>query len=327
MNKEEKKKQIQHLWKTIFDDSDEFVHLYFHKVYKDENALIIQKDGQVVSALQMLPYTMAFYGEEISVAYISGACTAPSEQGKGLMRNLLQNAFGEMKKRNIAVSALIPAGKWLFNYYRSQGYTEIFEYSLNTYTYTGNERPLPDPAGILVQPKKRPDLLTYSYFERKLRGRPVSILHSYDDFAVILDDLNVSGGQFFVAFNSGKQPVGMAFVSPPEIAKESAEDSLLIKEIFYEDEQVKERLLYEISRHYNLVKAIYRTPVSHNQPAHPYGMAKVIDTERLIRLWASAHPESRLSVVSDLRSMNIHTLTRHLLDYPGRIAYMSLMLD
>jgi predicted GNAT family N-acyltransferase len=324
MNKEKKRKQIQHLWKTVFDDSDEFIHLYFTKVYQDENALIIQKEGQIVSALQMLPYTMTFYGEEISVAYISGACTVPSEQGKGLMKKLLQNAFDEMKKRKIAVSALIPAGKWLFNYYRSQGYTEIFEYSLNT--YIRNEQPLANPDGILVQPKENPDLLTYSYFDRKLRTRPLSIQHSYDDFAIILNDLNVSGGQFFVAFNSAKQPVGMAFVSPSEITKESGEGSLLIKELFYENEEVKERLLYEITRHYNLVKATYRTPVSNNQPAHPYGMAKVIDTERLIRLWVSAHPESSLSV-SDLETMNVHALTRHLLGYSGRMAYMNLMLD
>ncbi|MFR8355938.1 MAG: GNAT family N-acetyltransferase [Parabacteroides sp.] len=49
---------------------------------KEENTLVIEKDGQVVSALQMLPYTMTYYGTEISVAYISGACTLPSMRGK-----------------------------------------------------------------------------------------------------------------------------------------------------------------------------------------------------------------------------------------------------
>jgi predicted acetyltransferase len=39
------------------------------------------------------------------------------------MGTLLQNAFEEMKKRNVAVSALIPAGRRLFDYYRSYGYT------------------------------------------------------------------------------------------------------------------------------------------------------------------------------------------------------------
>ena len=95
MKDEKKKKQVQRLWKTVFDDSDEFIHLYFNRVYKDENTLVIRKEGQIVSALQMLPYAMTYYGEEISVAYISGACTLPSEQGKGLMGKLLQNAFGE----------------------------------------------------------------------------------------------------------------------------------------------------------------------------------------------------------------------------------------
>ncbi|MDR1555770.1 MAG: GNAT family N-acetyltransferase [Tannerellaceae bacterium] len=319
-----KKKQIEHLWKTVFDDSDEFIRLYFNHVYQDENALFLEKEGQIVSALQMLPYTMTFCGEEISVAYISGACTLPSERGKGLMETLLQKASDEMEKRNTAISALIPAGKWLFDYYRSRGYTEIFEYSQKT--YTRNEGSLPDAGGMLVQQKKNPDRSTYAYFERKLRERPISILHSYDDFAIILKDLKLSDGQFFVAFDSGRQPVGMAFVSPPEIRAKAGENSVLIKEIFYENEQVKEYLLSEITKGCRADKAVYRIPVSDNQLTYPYGMAKVTDRERLIRLWASAHPESPLSI-SDMEAMDIHTLTRHLLGYSERMAYMSLMLD
>lgn len=102
------KQQIIDLWRLSFNDSEEFIRLYFDRVYKEENTLVIEKNGQVVSALQMLPYTMTYYGTEISVAYISGACTLPSMRGKGLMRELLQNAFEEMKYRSVAVTAPDP---------------------------------------------------------------------------------------------------------------------------------------------------------------------------------------------------------------------------
>ena len=127
------KQQVIDLWRLSFNDTEEFIRLYFDRVYKEENTLVIEKDGQVVSALQMLPYTMTYYGTEISVAYISGACTLPSMRGKGLMRQLIQNAFEEMKYRSVAVTALIPADPWLFDYYREQGYTEVFDYSEETY--------------------------------------------------------------------------------------------------------------------------------------------------------------------------------------------------
>ena len=117
------KQQIIDLWRLSFNDTEEFIRLYFDRVYKEENTLVIEKDGQVVSALQMLPYTMTYYGTEISVAYISGACTLPSMRGKGLMKQLMQKAFDEMKYRSVAVAALIPADPWLFDYYRELGYT------------------------------------------------------------------------------------------------------------------------------------------------------------------------------------------------------------
>ena len=80
------KSQLIDLWRTSFNDSEEFIKLFFDRVYKKENALFIEKNGKIVSALQMLPYVMTYYGKEISVNYIYGACTLPSERGQGLMR-------------------------------------------------------------------------------------------------------------------------------------------------------------------------------------------------------------------------------------------------
>ena len=86
----DKKQQIVNLWRTCFGDSEAFISLYFDRVYKDENAMTIEKDGKIVSALQIVPYTMTYLGTEISVGYISGACTTPEERGQGLMRQLLK---------------------------------------------------------------------------------------------------------------------------------------------------------------------------------------------------------------------------------------------
>ena len=95
------KSQLIDLWRTSFNDSEEFIKLFFDRVYKKENALFIEKNGKIVSALQMLPYVMTYYGKEISVNYIYGACTLPSERGQGLMRQLIQKAFEVMESRKV----------------------------------------------------------------------------------------------------------------------------------------------------------------------------------------------------------------------------------
>ena len=37
------KPQLIDLWRTSFDDSEEFIKLFFDRVYKKENALFIRK--------------------------------------------------------------------------------------------------------------------------------------------------------------------------------------------------------------------------------------------------------------------------------------------
>lgn len=310
-----------HLWKEAFGDSDTFIRLYFDQVYKEENALVTEEGGRVVSALQMIPYTMMYGGEEITVSYISGACTLPSMQNRGLMTQLLQQAFEEMRRRKITVTALIPAEKWLFNYYRKQGYTEVFEYALRV--YTRHEYYVP-AEGLSVRQTDTADRDVYTYFDRKLRERPACILHSYDDFRTIVSDYKLSGGSLFVASGAGDQPVGVAFVLPPD--REKLPEGVLVKEIVCENEAAGKRLLYEITRHYQVLKAVYRIPFREGGTAYPYGMAQVIDTDRMIALWKAQHPGSPLSE-GELKGMPVQALTSLLFDYPDRTAYMSLMMD
>lgn len=319
------KQQVINLWRASFNDTEEFINLYFDRVYKEENSLVIERNGQIVSALQMLPYTMTWCGTEISVSYISGACTLPSMRGQGLMRQLLQNAFEEMKRRDVAVTALVPADPWLFDYYREQGYTEAFDYSEETYTRP--ETIVWEPNLTIIPPEVPSTELLYAYFNRKLRERPCCLLHTYDDFVTILRDLQQDGGQMLTALNDQEQPVGMAFVLPPEPAETlfDTEKHVYIKEMFYDNENIKSLLLQEATLQHNVKKAEYKTPPS-TPGTLPMGMARVIDTHRLIHRWASEHKHSSVSV-KNMEEMDIQTLTRFLMDYPNRQAYMSLMLD
>lgn len=319
------KQQIIDLWRLSFNDTEEFIRLYFDRVYKEENTLVIEKNGQVVSALQMLPYTMTYYGTEISVAYISGACTLPSMRGKGLMKQLLQDAFEEMKRRSVAVTALIPADPWLFDYYRKQGYTDAFDCTEDTYIRP--ETPVYAPEITVVPPKVPSIDELYDYFNRKMRERTCCILHTKEDYITILRDLELDKGRMLTALNEEGQTIGMAFVLPPDDTAGLPEEKkhVYVKEFFYDDDRVASLLLQESTLQFNVDKAIYKTPPV--IPAtRPFGMARVIDSERLIHHWLSTHKDSPLTE-QNLKDMDIQTLTQIVMGYPNREAYMSLMLD
>lgn len=312
----DKKQQIINLWRECFADSHAFVSLFFDRVYHDDNTLVAERDGKIVSSLQMLPYTMTFYGEEISVSYIYGACTAPEYQGQGLMRQLIEEAFQVMRQRKVALSVIVPADSWLFDFYREQGFTEAFDYTLDTYVRP--DRAIQAPL-LTVAPPEAPSMQKlYSYFDARMRERPCCVLHTYDDFVTLLRDVQLSGGQMLTALTPGQVPVGMIFLH-----KEA--DRIFVKELLYDNDQVKELLLQEATLQNNVKEASYVTPPT-PPGTMPFGMARAIDTDRLINHWIGKHPHSGLSK-SDLKEMDIQTLTRHLLDYPQRIAYMSLMLD
>ena len=189
------KSQLIDLWRTSFNDSEEFIKLFFDRVYKKENALFIEKNGKIVSALQMLPYVMTYYGKEISVNYIYGACTLPSERGQGLMRQLIQKAFEVME-----------------SYYRDLGYTEAFDYSEETYICPSE---IALEQGVLVVPPEVPSMESlYNFFNKKQRERICYVLHGYDDFVTILRELQMSGGQMLTALNIQEEPIGMIFFYP-----------------------------------------------------------------------------------------------------------------
>jgi len=310
------KSQLIDLWRTSFNDSEEFIKLFFDRVYKKENALFIKKDGKIVSALQMLPYVMTYYGTEISVNYIYAACTLPSERGQGLMRQLIQDAFKVMESRKVALTVIIPADPWLFDYYRDLGYTEAFDYSEETYICPSE---IALEQGVLVVPPEVPSMESlYNFFNKKQRERICYVLHGYDDFVTILRELQMSGGQMLTALNIQEEPIGMIFFYP-------VGDYIYVKELMYDNDNIKNLLLQEATTQSKVEKAVCRTPFT-GPGTFPLGMARVLDRDRLIHHWAFTHANSVLNI-GELKKMDTQSLTRLLLNYQSREAYMSLMLD
>lgn len=319
----DKKEQIKDLWRMSFDDSEEFIELFFDRIYKDENAMTLEKDGRIVSALHILPYTMTYYGTEISVAYIYAVCTSPEVRGQGYMRQLLEKTFKEMKYRDFALTVTIPAEPWLFDYYRKFGFTETFDYSLETYLQP--EIPVDEPDLTVVEPEVPSLKSLYKFFDKKLRERSCGMLHTYDDFINILRDIELSGGQFLTALDNKEQPVGMVFLYPSDENEKPENKHVYVKELLYNDERIKNLLLQEATLQNNVKKAICRVPIL-GADTYRFGMACVLDTKRLIHHWNSTH-EYSLQDPEKMEKMDIQSLTQLLFDYPAREAYMSLMLD
>jgi predicted acetyltransferase len=306
------KQQVIDLWKLSFGDTGDFIRLYFDRVYKAKYTLTYKKGGRLVSALQMLPYEMTYGGTTIPVAYVCGVCTHPSERGKGLMTGLMQQAIQEMQRRKYALTVLIPASPWLFEYYNRFGYVTAFDYSLETHHLSTAENPTISCRKICREELSSETI--YAYFDRKQRERAYSILHTAFDLETILNDCLLSGGDIRIALQDGK-PAGMAISVP------SDRETVFIKEILYDSPDVKKALIQSVLTRFQCETAKVRIPPVPIDSI-PYGMARILDKQRMIDLYQSSNPP-----LSPSENPDNATLTQKLLNYGQKQACMNLMLD
>lgn len=280
------REKVKKLWKLCFDDSEDFIDMYFRLRYNNDANIAIQSGEEVIAALQMLPYPMTFGKEEINTAYISGACTHPDYRNRGVMHELLSQAFTQMLHNNVAVSTLIPAKPWLFDYYARAGYAPIFNYGRSTFIASGASV-LPKAAVLKATNEYKKEV--YEYLNRKLKERACCILHTEEDFRIILSDLRLSHGHIYT-LNYGGSIVALAVAYPAD------KSNWYIAELVSDTPEMSSLLLLRICERINMPSIRVLTPPEAGQSVHPLGMARIINARMILQLYAAIHPELELNI-------------------------------
>ena len=117
---------IRRLWEVCFPDEGGFNDYFFAHHFDITKTLLSVEGGELCAMVQMLPYRLMLDGREAEITYIYGACTDPAHRRKGHMARLLEHSFALDRGAGRAASALIPAEKWLFDFYKPFGYEPFF---------------------------------------------------------------------------------------------------------------------------------------------------------------------------------------------------------
>lgn len=134
---------VRALWENCFPDEGGFNDYFFAHFYKEKYTLLYLEGETLVAMVQMLPYRMTVGGVSREVTYIYGACTDPAHRRKGYMARLLERSFELDREAGRIASVLIPAEKWLFDFYKPFGYEPFFHISRREITCTAGEREAP----------------------------------------------------------------------------------------------------------------------------------------------------------------------------------------
>lgn len=275
--------EIIRMWKTVFNDSDEFMEMYFRLKYKDENTLIKIQDGKVAASLQMLPYSITFYGNVLPIAYISGAATLPEERKKGYMEELLAASFSEMKKRNIPITTLIPQEDWLFGFYEKYGYTPMFDMRKERIIL-----PLNETTTEFIHEATINDVsLIANHYNNILNKQNLTVQKTNADWQAVFEDHYLSNGKILY-WKDNQEVKGVAFVS-------NEENEIIVKGILTDNEAIKLQLFAKIAQLYHTKELSIITPAS-GENTKPLGMARIIDAEKILTMYASANPSLAFSI-------------------------------
>ncbi|MGN0242915.1 MAG: GNAT family N-acetyltransferase [Lachnospiraceae bacterium] len=141
LNQEEKEKTRQLYEQSFPEDSESFVHYYYHSKIRNNRVLVYEIDRKPVSMLHLNPYPVCYHGEIVQSYYIVAVATAPEERCKGYARALIERACHDLKAEGIPFVYLMPAFP---DFYRQFGFEYAgiqtkTEYSLESFKTIANE--------------------------------------------------------------------------------------------------------------------------------------------------------------------------------------------
>lgn len=295
------------IWQECFDDSREYVRMFFDRVYLDEEAITLaDPDGTTVSSMLLQRYNMLFHGAEVPVSYICGAATRRQYRGQGFMSELMHTALRASAERGDLFCSLIPARTALYFFYDRFGFSTVFYTKEQRYT---SLHTFPVEHTYESAPGNATDDV-WEAFDRFQHARECYILHSRRDFENILADLTMDGGEFVVARRADSPD------SVPEIAGMAwgvrRDDILLVTDVMGVDADGRTAALRALRAVYPDTPFLVYGPPTDAMGGRliPRGMCRVVNVAKALAVVAAANPKWSCNIrVTDpiLADLNSHT--------------------
>lgn len=103
------------LYEKVFsEDTDRFIDYYYEYKIRDNQILVLEEDGQIVSMLHLNPYMMIVNGYELQSNYIVAVATLEAYRHRGYMRCLLEKALQDMAAQSMPFTFLMPASESIY---------------------------------------------------------------------------------------------------------------------------------------------------------------------------------------------------------------------
>lgn len=274
------KEAIKKLWTEVFHDSKEYVDMYFDRVYRDSDALTVVTDGKLESSLLLQSYRFLYQDTDVGMGYIAGAMTRRSSRGKGLMGNLIKEAFVKARERGDMFVSLIPSHDWLYFYYDRFGFSTVFYVDTQRFTSL-HQFPIEStyfPVEDIYSDK------VFEAFERMERDRHCTVLHSHRDFLNIMDDNRTDGGRFVAMADEDGNVVSMAWAVVND-------NMVTMTELLGTSDDARDAACHELRELLpDKPFKVLAPPLAEHRRLNDRGMARIINADMCLQHAAAHNP-------------------------------------
>lgn len=285
-----KKEDIRHIWRECFKDSDEYLDMYFDRIYRDGDAMTISVDGKTVSSLLSQPYKFLFYGQELPISYLSGAATRRPYRGKGFMSSLMAQAIRNAYDRGDMLCALIPAHDYLYFFFDRFDFSTVFLTDTQRYTSLHTFNAPTEHEYHTVEDHYSDE--TYQAFTEMEHQRGSGVVHSQRQFIDFLDELAMrKGGTFIVVGREDRQIAAMAWAM-------ATDDAVHVFEVLGVDSDSRRAALCELRKVFPDKPFRYLAPANDksSRQLHSRGMARIVNVKLCLQTIAEANPDWRCTI-------------------------------
>ena len=298
-----KKENIRHLWKECFRDSDEYLDMYFDRIYRDADASTIDYEGKTVSSLLAQPYMIQYQGRELPMTYIAGATTRRQARGRGYMSTLLTDAISQAAERGDLLVALIPAHDWLYFYFDRFDFSTVFLSDTQRFT-SAHQYTSTSGIDYTVVDDSYSDAV-YEAFARMERQRGDGVLHSRRDFVNLLDDYAMRTDGTFIAVGREDEPVAAMVWAYGD------GEILQVNELLGVDDDARLGAMRKLRERFPDRPMRYLAPADTPGHRHLYsrGMARIVNAGLCLSAAAEANPKWKATIRVHARMIESNTHT------------------
>lgn len=184
------------LWKICFNDSDNFCDWLFNNRFFPEYSTVLEKDGEIVSCMQGVPYIVNFRGVEVNSVMLCGVSTEPNNRKQGFMSRLFTHSINQLKSKNVSLAVHTPAV--LESYFSFQHFPVAnAQYIEETNSINQSEFKFEK----LEFTKDNANILHNIYIEEIANKYSGAIHRTFDDFFRKWSDYNSDGGVCYAMFS------------------------------------------------------------------------------------------------------------------------------